>query len=127
MAQSFAVVTGSSAHGDEVDLERVATATDTLSVLMAAGKLATTCAELIVAGRPATEPAAIVQWAGTPEQRTVIGTLEDLPQLAAAESIGPPATLVVGAVAALARELGSAATRRMEAGSGAGRSRPVPH
>ena len=76
VAQSFAVVTGSTAHGDEVDLARVATSTDTLVVLMAAGKLAETCAELIAAGRPATEPAAIVQWAATPEQRTVVGTLE---------------------------------------------------
>ena len=105
MAQSFAVVTGSTAHGEEIDLARVATSTDTLVVLMAAGKLAETCAELIAAGRPATEPAAIVQWAATPEQRTVVGTLEDLPALAAAVSIGPPATLVVGAVATLANEI----------------------
>jgi uroporphyrin-III C-methyltransferase / precorrin-2 dehydrogenase / sirohydrochlorin ferrochelatase len=110
MAQSFAVVTGSTAHGEEVDLARVATSTDTLVVLMAAGKLAETCVELIAAGRPATEPAAIVQWAATPEQRTVVGTLDDLPALAAAVSIGPPATLVVGDVAALARELGAQPT-----------------
>ena len=31
----------------------------------------------------------------------VTGTLDDLPTLAAAASIGPPATLIVGAVAAL--------------------------
>jgi uroporphyrin-III C-methyltransferase/precorrin-2 dehydrogenase/sirohydrochlorin ferrochelatase len=105
VAQSFAVVTGSTAHGDEVDLDRVATATDTLVVLMAAGKLAAACEKLIAAGRPDTEPAAIIQWAATPEQRSVVGTLEDLPTLAAAAAIGPPATLVVGAVAALAHEL----------------------
>ena len=102
VAQSFAVITGSTAHGEEVDLARVATSTDTLVVLMAAGKLTETCAELIAAGRPATEPAAIVQWAATPEQRAIVGTLEDLPSRAAAARIGPPATLVVGGVAALA-------------------------
>src|SRR5918994_2037713 len=59
-----------------------ATATDTLVVLMAAGRLARTCEELLAAGRPADEPAAIVQWAWTPEQRSVIGTLADLPMLA---------------------------------------------
>ena len=53
------------------------------------------------AGRPDDEPAAIVQWAATPEQRTV-GTLGAPPALAAAARIGPPATLVVGTVAALA-------------------------
>lgn len=119
VAQSFAVVTGSTAHGDEVDLERVATATDTLVVLMAAGKLAATCSELIGAGRPALEPAAIVQWASTPEQRCVIGTLTTLPELARDARIGPPATLVVGEVAALARQLawvqGGARARRAPA------------
>lgn len=99
IARSFAVVTGSTAHDDKVDLSRVAGA-DTLVVLMAAGRLAQSCAELITAGRPSDEPAAIVQWAWTPEQRSVVGTLTDLPLLAEAASIGPPATLVVGEVAA---------------------------
>jgi uroporphyrin-III C-methyltransferase len=100
VARSFAIVTGSTAHDDEVDLSRVAGA-DTLVVLMAAGRLTQTCADLIAAGRPANEPAAIVQWAWTPDQRSVAGTLSDLPLLAEAASIGPPATLVVGDVAAL--------------------------
>ena len=105
LATSFTVVTASTAHGGEVDLARVANAADTLVLLMAAGKLAQTCETLIAAGRPREEPAAIVQWAGTPEQRTVVGTLAELPALATAVWIGPPATLVVGAVAALANEL----------------------
>jgi uroporphyrin-III C-methyltransferase len=100
VARSFTVVTGSTAHDDEIDLSRVAGA-DTLVVLMAAGRLAQTCADLIAAGRPADEPAAIVQWAWTPDQRSVVGTLTDLPILAEAANIGPPATLVVGSVAAL--------------------------
>jgi uroporphyrin-III C-methyltransferase len=104
VARSFAVVTGSTAHDDEVDLSKVAGA-DTVVVLMAAGRLAQTCVDLIAAGRPAEEPAAIIQWAWTPEQRSVVGTLADLPLLAEAASIGPPATLVVGEVAALPGEL----------------------
>jgi uroporphyrin-III C-methyltransferase len=105
LARSFAVVTASTAHGDGVDIASVATATDTLVLLMAAGKLEETCEALIDAGRPADEPAAIVQWATTRDQREVVGTLADLPALALAASIGPPATLVVGDVASLAHEL----------------------
>jgi uroporphyrin-III C-methyltransferase len=102
IARSFAVVTGSTAHAeDTVDLARMATATDTLVVLMAAGKLAETCATLIDAGRPSSEPAAIVQWAWTDDERVVFGTLADLAARAAAASVGPPATLVVGEVASL--------------------------
>ena len=118
VARSFAVVTASTAgtahEPDAVDLSRVATATDTLVVLMAAGRLADTCQALIDAGRPAEEPAAVIMWATTPEERSVIGTLRDLPDLAATASIGPPATLVVGAVAAIPKqavELASLASR----------------
>ena len=103
LARSFAVVTASTAHAeDTLDLRRIATATDTLVVLMAAGKLRETCGTLIAAGRSSNTPTAIVQWAWTDEQRTVDGTLADLPERAAAAAIGPPATLIVGPVAALA-------------------------
>ena len=99
IARSFAVVTGSTAHAeDTVDIARVANTTDTLVVLMAAGKLAETCTSLVGAGRPVETPAAVVQWAWTDDQRVVAGTLADLPSLAAAANIGPPATLVVGDV-----------------------------
>ena len=119
VARSFAVVTGSTAHGDEVDLARVATATDTLVILMAAGRLDRTCAELVTAGREPNEPAAIVQWAATREQRSVIGTLRSLPAMAREARIGPPATLVVGAVAAMGHELTWVhGTTHLTAGSG---------
>jgi len=106
IARSFAVVTGSTAHAeDTVDLTRMAIATDTLVVLMAAGRLAETCATLIDAGRLGSTPAALVQWAWTDHQRTVVGTLDDLPTLAAAASIGPPATLVIGDVVSVPRSV----------------------
>ena len=107
MARSVAIVTASTAHGDGVDLSRVATATDTLVLLMASGHLEKTCRELIDYGRSPEEPAAIVQWATTEDQRQVVGMLVELPALAQVASIGPPATLVVGEVASLARELGA--------------------
>ena len=105
VARSFAVVTASTAHGDGVDLKQVANAADTLVLLMSAGTLEETCRTLIDAGRPESEPAAIVQWATTEDQRQVVGTLNELPALALAASIGPPATLVVGDVVALSHEL----------------------
>ena len=103
LARSFAVVTGSTAHAEDTgDIARMATATDTLVVLMAAGKLAETCATLVEAGRLPATPAAIVQWAWTGDQRQVIGTLADLAVLAEAANLGPPATLVVGDVVSVA-------------------------
>lgn len=122
-ARSFAVVTGSTAHAeDTVDLSRMATATDTLVVLMAAGKLAETCATLIDAGRPGSTPAAVVQWAWTDDQRTVVGTLDDLATLAAAASIGPPATLVVGDVVTVPRSVAPVRDRHPAVTSGVDRT-----
>jgi uroporphyrin-III C-methyltransferase len=117
LARSFAVVTGSTAHGDPApDLAALAHAVDTLVILMAAGKLAGICAALVEAGLPPAHPAAVVQWATTPEERSVVGTLADLPTLAAAATIGPPATLVVGEVAALPRPAVPAALPRTAVG-----------
>ena len=53
-----------------------------------------------------------MQWATTGEQRSVVTTLADLPERAAEVPIGPPATIVVGAVAALANELSPALLAR---------------
>ena len=105
LAASFAVVTASLAGGGATDLAAVAGAADTLVVLMAAERLEAVCQALLRAGRPAAQPAVVVQWAATDRQRSVRATLEDLPALAAAAGIGPPATLVVGEVAALADAL----------------------
>jgi uroporphyrinogen III methyltransferase/synthase len=106
LAASVAIVTASGSGGQAVDLHRVATAVDTLVVLMAAGRLASVCTSLIEAGRPADQPAAVVQWGTTSKQRSVTGTLANLPQLAADSGIRAPATLVAGAVVNLSALLG---------------------
>jgi len=107
VARSFAVVTASTAHGDPQppDLAALARSVDTLVVLMGAGRLQELCDELIVGGLAEDHPAAIVQWATTPEERTVTASLSKLPALAREAAIGPPATLVIGEVVRLARDL----------------------
>jgi uroporphyrin-III C-methyltransferase len=100
LAASVAVVSASLAGGP-ADLARVATAVDTLVVLMVAERLGEVCAGLVAAGRPADEPAAVVTAASTTGQRSLVGTLAVL----ADAEVDPPATLVCGQVAALAGTL----------------------
>jgi uroporphyrin-III C-methyltransferase len=100
LAASVAVVSASLAGGP-ADLRRVATAVDTLVVLMVAERLGEVCAGLVAAGRPADEPAAVVTAASTSGQRSLVGTLSVL----AEAEVDPPATLVCGQVAALAGTL----------------------
>jgi uroporphyrin-III C-methyltransferase len=111
IARSFAVLTGSTATGEGIDLDAIAAAVDTLVVLMAAGKLEALCSTLVAGGRAADERAAVVQWATTPEERAVIASLADLPDRARAARIGPPATLIVGAVAAIPAEAAALAAK----------------
>ena len=70
---------------------------------MAAERLGEVCAQLIAAGRPADEPAAVVASASTTAQQVVTGTLAEL--AAADPDVDPPATLVCGPSVALADPL----------------------
>jgi uroporphyrin-III C-methyltransferase len=102
LAASYAVVSATLAGGAPAELARAAAA-DTLVVLMAAERLAEVCAQLVAAGRPAGEPAAVVASASTGAQQVLTGTLAEL--AAAGAPIDPPATLVCGPSVALAGQL----------------------
>jgi uroporphyrinogen III methyltransferase / synthase len=97
LASSFAVVTG---HEDPakpesaVDWERLATAVDTLVILMGVGTLPRITARLQAAGLAADTPAAVISRGTTEEEETVVGTLGDI--AARAARLQAPAVIVVG-------------------------------
>jgi len=101
VASSFAVVTGHecSGKGKRVDWAALATAVDTIVVLMGAGRLQAIARELISHGRAADTPTAVVRSATTREQETVITTLGGI---AAGDARLPaPVVMVIGEVVAL--------------------------
>ena len=98
---SFTVVTG---HEDpsigsegSVDWDAVARVGGTIVVLMGVGRIRRICERLVAGGRSPDTPAAAVIWGTRPEQRTIRATLGTLPDT----DLEPPATIVIGAVAAL--------------------------
>jgi len=103
LATSYAVVSATLAGGAPAELARTAAAADTLVVLMAAERLREVCGQLIAAGRPPDQPAAVIASASTAAQRVVTGTLAEL--AAEAVEVDPPATLVCGPSVALADPL----------------------
>ena len=105
VASSFAVVTGHECadKGKRVDWAALATAVDTVVVLMGAGRLQAIARELISHGRASDTPTALVRSATTPEQETVITTLAGI---AAGDAHLPaPVVMVVGEVVALSPTL----------------------
>ncbi len=84
---------------------KLATATQTLVIFMGMRKLDVLMQVLIEHGRPASCPAAVIQWASTPQQRTIVGTVGDIAAKAAAAGLGMPALTVVGQIVGLRDKL----------------------
>jgi len=77
----------------------------TISMVMGVRNLDHVCRCLIEAGKSADTPAALIQWGTTLRQRTLVGTLADLPEKAETENMGPPALFVAGGVVTLRQQL----------------------
>ncbi len=87
------------------DWSKLATATQTLVIFMGMRKLESLMKLLIAHGRPADTPAAVVQWASLPQQRTVVGTVADIHERASKAGLGLPAITIIGEVVRLRESL----------------------
>ena len=104
-ASSFAVVTGHEARQRKsaVDWGKLATAVDTLVILMGLHNLPAIVAKLIAHGRSPETPAAVIRRGTTNGQETMIGTLADIVEKSA--SLKAPTLIVVGEVVELRNRL----------------------
>ncbi len=108
VASSVAFLTGHedpAKAGPDLDWARLATAVDTLVLLMGVGQLPQAVERLIEGGRSADTPAAVIEWGTLPRQRTVTGTLGDIAARAGDAGIGPPAVAIIGDVVRLRETL----------------------
>ncbi|HSZ15301.1 MAG TPA: uroporphyrinogen-III C-methyltransferase [Solirubrobacteraceae bacterium] len=96
---------GADADDDAVDWDALAAFPGTLVLYMGVRRLAQIAQALIDAGRPASQPTAIVEAGTLPAQRTVSATLGTIAETARREDVRAPAITIVGDVAALAEEL----------------------
>lgn len=108
LSSSVAYVTATeSAEKDRTshDWAKLATATQALVIFMGMRKLESLMQLLLEHGRAPDTPAAVVQWASLPRQRTVVGTVGDIAARARAAGLGLPAITIVGDVVALRETL----------------------
>ncbi|MEO5341127.1 MAG: uroporphyrinogen-III C-methyltransferase [Magnetococcus sp. MYC-9] len=84
--------------GSRVDWEAIARVCPVLVLYMAMKNLASVSARLMAGGRSADTPVALIQWATTPEQRTLVTTLGNVVRDVAQCDVKPPAVIVVGDV-----------------------------
>jgi uroporphyrinogen III methyltransferase / synthase len=115
LASAVAFVTGHErvAGGDEagdqpesaLDWAALARFPGTLVFYMGVRALGRIAERLRAEGRPAGEPVAVIERGTLPGQRTLLATLADVAERAAAEGISAPAVTLVGPVATLREEL----------------------
>jgi uroporphyrin-III C-methyltransferase len=105
LASSFAVVTGHEARkpSDSVNWSKLATAVDTIVIIMGLGNLPIIVSELIAHGRSPETPVAAIRWGTTIEQEIVSGTLGNIVERSA--RLDAPALIVVGDVVSLTDKL----------------------
>jgi uroporphyrinogen III methyltransferase/synthase len=114
LASGVAFITG---HEDPekpetaLDWPALAAFPGTLVFYMGVRALPRIAERLVAGGRPSDEPVAVVERGTLPGQRTVLATLADIAERAAAEHIKAPAITLVGPVAALQEQLAWLQTR----------------
>ena len=102
-------------QGLDLDWPMLARPKQTVVVYMGVSTLPQVCAQLVAHGLPAGTPAAVIEKATLPTQRTICGTLSSLPALAAMNQVRSPALIVVGSVVSLHAALAAdAGDRRAE-------------
>ena len=103
-ARSFTVVTGHTIKGSDnfEDWCHLVHA-DTLVILMGLGNLPNISEKLIELGKSPDTPAAVIEQATYESQKVVVGTLTDISEKTA--HMSPPATIVIGELAALSHDL----------------------
>lgn len=74
----------------------------TLCLYMAMGRLREITAALIAAGMDPARPAAVVQWATTPNERRIGGTVATIADRAVEAGLGAPAVVYIGSTVGLA-------------------------
>ncbi len=84
-----------------IDWAKIATGAGTLVVYMGIKNLPIIVKNLVTHGRDPKTPVAVVRWASTPEQRSVVGTLESITDIVRESGIKPPALIIVGEVVKL--------------------------
>ncbi len=105
---SLALVTGHEnpeKKMSSLDWEKLATGVGTLVFYMGMANLELISKELIAHGRPASTPVAVIRWATTPRQQTLVATLGDIVEKIAEAQLKPPAIIVVGEVVSLRDKL----------------------
>jgi uroporphyrin-III C-methyltransferase len=113
VAAQLTILTGTSGDGSDLDYDRLAATPGTLVIFMGLKRLEHLADNLILAGRPVDEPAAVVSRLSLPDAQTRVGTLGTI--AAVARDLPSPSLIVVGDVVASSARLQDAVAQAQRA------------
>jgi len=107
ISSSVAILPGREAEGKErsIDLAAIARVVDTLVILMGVARAGEIVRELLASGIDPNTPVAVIEKGTTEEQRTLVTSLEKLPENMARHDFKNPSLIVIGKTALLAEKL----------------------
>jgi len=108
LSSSVSFVTGTDRTGQLRSSEawqRLATATDTICIVMGMRRLEDIARALVQGGRSAETPSAVIEWGARPEQRVLVATLSTIAERVREQGLRNPAVIVVGDVVRLREKL----------------------
>ncbi len=107
LSSAFTVITGHEAPdkgASGINYEALAQIGGTIVIMMGVKQLPLITRRLITYGLDASTPAAVIEWGTLPHQRTHIGSVATIAEIARKQEIVPPAITVIGEVVRLREE-----------------------
>lgn len=97
---SFAIVTGHMREGkdDDIHWKGLAESVDTLAIYMGVGNLPYITEQLLKYKRDPQTPVALIHWGTTKQQKTIVGTLNTIVDIAHELKIQNPSMIIIGEV-----------------------------
>lgn len=105
---SLSIITGNEdpeKASSSIDWSKIATGAGTLIFLMGMSNLPKITNKLIEHGRSPQTPVALIRWGTRPNQKTLVGNLENISSLAVEKNFKNPAIIIVGEVVKLRDKL----------------------
>ncbi len=92
-------------EASSIDWAQVAKTPGTKVIMMGTDRIGQIADTLANNGMSRDTPIAVVRWGTTGRQRSIVGTLQDIAEIAVREKIGPPTVAVIGEVVKLREKL----------------------
>ncbi|MBT2292578.1 uroporphyrinogen-III C-methyltransferase [Paenibacillus albidus] len=107
LAASLAIVTGSRCHEQNAPVrwDELARGVDTIAVYMGVSQLGFIREQLLLHGKSAATPVALLENGTTARQRIITGTLDNIDKLAVAMKVTNPALIIIGEVVKVREQL----------------------